>query len=137
MSLFIRIKRICTNYSDFLAASYKTTIQLLKRKFCMDNIVSAFNVVRKINREELLPYKFKNDFNSHKTILFFNEFNYNLNINNIISSFRNIIWSFFLFLCFFLITSACIYTNLMSTLSIYKMILNSIYTFLAYRIEPN
>jgi hypothetical protein len=90
MSLFIRNKRICTNYSDFLAASYKTTIQLLKRKFCMDNIVSAFNVVRKINREELLPYKFKNDFNSHKTILFFNEFNYNLYINNIIyESFSN------------------------------------------------
>ena len=84
-SLFIRTKRICSDYSDFIDSTKTLSIQLLKRGYKSTNIMKTFNIVSNINRDKLLPYKIKEnnlDFNSNLPI--FINFNFNFDIKRII-----------------------------------------------------
>ena len=58
-SLFIRIKRICSEKIDFLYHSRNLIVQLLKRGYDYDFLLRIFNVVNKLNRNDLLGYKDK------------------------------------------------------------------------------
>ena len=60
-SLFIRIKRICSSYSDFLFFSRKLTDQLLKRGYVKNVIFKVIRTISNIDRIKLLPYKPKSD----------------------------------------------------------------------------
>ena len=64
--LLIRIKRICTNYSDFLFFSFKLKNHLLNRGYSSKLFNRIFNIINKCKREDLLPYKNKKaiDFNN-------------------------------------------------------------------------
>jgi hypothetical protein len=89
-SLFIRIRRICTDYSDFVIASIKLAKQLLQRNYKIDKIFNAFRLVSNMDRSLLIPYKNKKDIQTENDILFFTHFNYNLDLKNLIQkSFLN------------------------------------------------
>ena len=89
-SLFIRIRRVCTDYSDFVIASIKLAKQLLQRNYKIDKIFNAFRLVSNMDRSLLIPYKNKKDIQTENDILFFTHFNYNLDLKNLIQkSFLN------------------------------------------------
>jgi hypothetical protein len=83
-SLFIRLRRICTDYSDFITASITLTSQLAKRNYSITKIKKIFIAISQTSRNDLLPYKIKESLDLNKNILFFCNFNYNLNLNNLI-----------------------------------------------------
>ena len=64
--LLIRIKRICTNFSDFLYFSFKLKTHLLMRGYNSKLFNKLFNIINNCKREDLLPYKDKKsiDFNN-------------------------------------------------------------------------
>jgi len=59
-SLFRRIRRICTNYSDFLFHSRNLIFNLLKRGYELDFLMKNFLSVSRIDRLSLIKYKIKN-----------------------------------------------------------------------------
>ena len=83
-SLFIRVRRICSKYSDYLYFSRKLISQLISRGYSYSKLVSLAITIGKINRDSLLPYKNKlNYINSDKSIFFGTEFNkYFCNLND-------------------------------------------------------
>jgi len=91
ISLFIRIRRICSDYSDFIGASIGLFIQLLQRGYANKQIVHAFHLVSNIERESLILYKNKNSINLDfsKNLFLFHKFNFN------ISKFNDFIFSSF------------------------------------------
>lgn len=89
-SLFIRIRRICSDYIDFIDAAKKLRDNLLERGYDLLIIRSVFNNVSNLDRESLLPYKIKNkNLDFSKNIPFF--FHFNSNFNN----FNNLVYSSF------------------------------------------
>ena len=87
ISLFIRNRRICTNFSDFIIVSKMQIEQLVKRGYNRSNLVKICKTISNYDRNSLLPYKEKiNNFLSEEEnfILYFHFFNYNLNIQSII-----------------------------------------------------
>ena len=83
-SLFTRIKRICSNFVDYLYFSFKTSLSLVKRKYDFNLVCSVANKVNKIERNSLLPYKDKNKnviTNSIKTCVFYDSNYANLKDN--------------------------------------------------------
>ena len=58
-SLFIRIRRICTEYIDYLYFSRKLIAQLLKRGYKYEFLIKICLSIGKEERKELLPYKNK------------------------------------------------------------------------------
>ena len=62
-SLFIRIRRICTNYIDYLFYSRKLIAQLLKRGYDFKFLIKICLTLGKVNRNELIPYKDKETIN--------------------------------------------------------------------------
>jgi hypothetical protein len=99
ISLFIRNRRICTNFSDFIIVSKMQIEQLVKRGYIRSNLVKICKTISNYDRNSLLPYKDKvNNFLSEDLnyVLYFHFFNYNLNIQSIIyncfkSIFSNIV----------------------------------------------
>ena len=90
-SLFIRIKRICTDHCDFIISSINLTNQLIQRGYDVSMIIKVFKIVNSIDRSSLLPYKDKIDIRKENDILFFNQFNYNIDLKTLIQkSFLNI-----------------------------------------------
>ena len=90
-SLFIRIKRICTDHCDFIISSINLTNQLIQRGYDISMIIKVFKIVNSIDRSSLLPYKDKIDIRKENDILFFNQFNYNIDLKTLIQkSFLNI-----------------------------------------------
>ena len=74
-SLFIRIRRICSNYLDYLFHSKKLIIQLFKRGYDLEKISVTARSVGLISREKLLPYKNKTIDKPNKCFLsLFNRF---------------------------------------------------------------
>lgn len=60
-SLFIRIRRICTNYNDYLYYSREIIINLMKRGYKLDYLENIFIKISRIDRESLIQYKVKNN----------------------------------------------------------------------------
>jgi hypothetical protein len=85
-NLFLRIKRICTDYYDFTDASKQLSVNLLERGYESKKIRKVFNYISKIDRSSLLPYKEKNkNIDFSKNIPFFFIFNFNFpNFNKIL-----------------------------------------------------
>ena len=93
VSLLIRIKRICSDYFDFINATKNLSLQLLERGYDYKKLSSTFKLISNVERNVLLPYKIKDvklDFS--KNILFFFKFNFNIhNFNDLVfSSFNNL-----------------------------------------------
>ena len=59
LSLFIRIKRICSFFHDFLYFGRKLISQLKTRGYSKNLLYNSFNIVSKIDRSNLIPYKKK------------------------------------------------------------------------------
>jgi hypothetical protein len=92
-NLFLRIKRICSDYYDFIDASKQLSVNLLERGYESKKIRKVFNYISNIDRSILLPYKEKNNnIDFSKNIPFFFIFNCNFsNFNNILfNSYKDI-----------------------------------------------
>ena len=78
-SLFIRLRRINSNFSDFVLACKEIINQLLKRGYKFRVLIKTFKIISDTERNTLIPYKEKNNIfkNDKKNILFFKKFNYN------------------------------------------------------------
>ena len=59
-SLFIRIRRICSDFSDYLYFSRLLTFQLQKRGYSNNEICFNSRLISKEERNHLIPYKTKN-----------------------------------------------------------------------------
>ena len=93
-SLLIRIRRICTKYTDYLYFARKLIVQLLSRGYKFNELFSLAITIGKIERESLLPYKEKSKFiKSEKLIYFGTEFNKSVaNFNKEVSDSFNTIF---------------------------------------------
>jgi predicted GIY-YIG superfamily endonuclease len=69
-SLMIRIRRICSSYDDFLYHSSLLIIRLINRGYTYKKLVKIRNMVSKLDREKLIPYKDKTTNLSNETIYF-------------------------------------------------------------------
>jgi hypothetical protein len=77
----LRIRRICSDYYDFVEASKDLALNLLERGYSSKEIRRAFNIVSKLDRSTLLPYKKKDkNLDFSKNIPFF--FMFNANFSN-------------------------------------------------------
>jgi hypothetical protein len=76
-SLFIRIKRICTNDIDSYFFTRKLIFQLLSRGYNYKNLVSIQLGIGNLPRKSFIDYKIKSsdNFKNSKTLLTSNEFN--------------------------------------------------------------
>ena len=71
-SIFIRIRRICTNLCDYLFFSRKLTKQLIARGYDRLKIRKISRTIANIDRSKLLPYKIRvNKFSDRKNQIFF------------------------------------------------------------------
>jgi hypothetical protein len=84
-SIFIRIKRICSKFSDFLYSSCIISDQLIERGFEKAKIDHIFRSVAKMDRLKLLPYKSKLKALDKKTLIF--SFPYETNTKGVNSVF--------------------------------------------------
>jgi hypothetical protein len=86
-SLFIRIRRICSNYIDYLFHSKKLIIQLFKRGYNLAKITSIARSIGSIDRLKLLPYKNKNSNLNKNSLNLFNKFDKSLDfLKNILNN---------------------------------------------------
>ena len=77
-NLMLRIKRICTDYFDFVEAAKDLSLNLLERGYEAKEIRRVFNIVSNLDRNSLIPYKKKvNNLDFSKNIPFFFMFNSN------------------------------------------------------------
>jgi len=91
-SLLIRLRRISSEYYDFVSDAGQLIIKLLERGYKFKSIRASFFIISNIDRNSLIAYKTKlNNIDFSKNILFFYNFNYNLYKFNdmIFSSFNN------------------------------------------------
>ena len=70
-SIFIRIRRICTHYSDFLFFARRLTSQLIKRGYNKLKLRKAVRTIGNMERNLLLPFKIKSTLFNDKKLLFF------------------------------------------------------------------
>lgn len=89
--LFIRIRRICTNYSDFLYFTSKIIFELIKKGYKFDDLRKICNMVGKIDRSSLIPYKLKPQFIDNNSILVKSKYSKNIpNLNDLLfKTFKN------------------------------------------------
>ena len=82
-SLYIRIRRICSNFSDFLLCGSKLLSQLVSRGYNRLKVIKTFMIVAKIDRNSLIAYKDKSldKLKLNNTIYF--KFPFDSNINKI------------------------------------------------------
>ena len=76
VSLFTRIRRICSSYIDYLHFSRLLLIQLLKRGYKLEIISGIIRSIGNVERNSLLPYKDKNQnkFLTHSSCKLFIEY---------------------------------------------------------------
>jgi len=93
-SLFIRIRRICSESHDYLYFSRLLIFQLIQRGYDFNFLINIARNVFKLDRSSLLPYKAKNDsFKDFFLIIMpFNRSNISLDriIYNSFSNFNNV-----------------------------------------------
>jgi len=88
-SIFIRNRRICSYYSDYILISKQHIQQLMKSGYEKSSLIKLCKSIGDIDRDSLLPYKEKNKqfFSSeHKNLFYFDFFNINLNKKGLIIS---------------------------------------------------
>ena len=93
-SLFIRIRRICSSYLDYLANSRNLCVQLAKRDYNLKEVFKICRIVGNIDRNSLIPYHQKNQNIDFRTnILFVLPFDktFTDSRSQIVSSFKNIV----------------------------------------------
>jgi hypothetical protein len=78
LSLFIRIRRICTNYWDYLYFSSLLIIQLCKRGYNLNEIRKIAHQVGKNNQRNLLPHKIRPKKDQESNVFFFCKYNSNI-----------------------------------------------------------
>jgi hypothetical protein len=92
-ALFIRNRRICSDYFNYIIICKTQMKQLIKRGYNRISLIKLCKTIGKVERDSLLPYKVKKNFlksRDKKTILYYHKYNYNLKVNNIINnSFNN------------------------------------------------
>ena len=79
-SLFIRIRRICTKFSNFIFFSSKLSKQLTKRGYDINLINRTFSMVSKLRRDDLLTYKPKKSVDFNDNFLF--KYLFDSNVHN-------------------------------------------------------
>ena len=90
VGLLIRIRRICTNFSDFLFFSFKLKFQLLNRGYNSIVFDKIFDKIQKSDREAFLPYKEKEDLDFNNKIYLKQAFDTNCeNFKNIVKTSYN------------------------------------------------
>jgi hypothetical protein len=77
-SLFIRIRRICTYYNDFLYHSTLLITRLLKRGYDYNKLIKIRHMVCKLDRDSLIPYKQKINKFSADTVFFKIPYDFNI-----------------------------------------------------------
>jgi hypothetical protein len=77
-SLFTRIRRICTSYSDFLKHSLNLFVQLLKRGYKYKTLAGIIRSIGDKKREALLPYKINKKSESNVLLKSFSYYDENL-----------------------------------------------------------
>jgi len=92
ISILMRPKRICSNYSDFLYYSRLFIFQLLSRGYNYSSLIKTMFMVSRMDRDSLICYKEKNKFDMDNNIVFKFPYDFNfINSKNIcIQSFNNI-----------------------------------------------
>jgi predicted GIY-YIG superfamily endonuclease len=77
-SLFIRLRRICTRYCDYLYYSRQLIFQLVKRGYIFKKLLKICITIGNIDRSELLPYKSKtnNNFSNKLKLILYFDFNF-------------------------------------------------------------
>jgi len=88
-NLYIRNRKICSDYSDYISISKLHINRLLKLGHKRTSLIKLCKSIGNLDRNSLLPYKEnKNTFFSSelKNILFFDTFSFNLDIRKIIYS---------------------------------------------------
>jgi len=91
-SLFIRLRRICSSYSDYLHFSFLLIKQLLTRGYNYNYLVKLCHIIGNIDRFSLLPYKDK-----HNITKFSNHFILPLKYEDSIKNLHNIYISSYYF----------------------------------------
>jgi hypothetical protein len=77
-SLFIRIRRICSKYSDYLYFANKLIEQLVNRGYEKTSTQKMAHSIALVERSSLLPYKVKTNAFNHDKLIFF-KFPFDLN----------------------------------------------------------
>jgi len=80
-SIFIRVRRICTEYSDYLYFSRLFVFELVKRGYDFKVLSSQTRMIGRIKRDDLIPYKEKKTFVNKKNIYL--TLNYDKNLKNV------------------------------------------------------
>ena len=77
-SLFIRLRRICTRYCDYLFYSRELIFQLLKRGYNLTKLSKLCLSIGNVDRLKLLPYKCKetNKFSNQLKLILYFDFNF-------------------------------------------------------------
>ena len=70
-SLFIRLRRICSIYSDFLFYARRLINQLIARGYNKNVVIKTSILISNIDRLDLLEYKQKSDFFGKNNCIFF------------------------------------------------------------------
>lgn len=96
-TIFIRNRRICTNYHDYIAISKLHIDQLVNRGYNIIDLIKTCKIIGNIDRNSLLPYKDKQNnltIDNKINIMYFHLYNYNLNFSYIINnSFNSILYN--------------------------------------------
>ena len=84
-SLFLRIRRICSSFIDYLAIARQLSLNLIKRGFELSIIYKVSAVVGGLVRNSLLEYRIKGKLSRYNEIIWPIEFNSSFkNLNTVI-----------------------------------------------------
>jgi len=59
--VFFRIRRICSDLSDYLFHAYTFSLQFFKKNYNRDHVLKCLRMVSELDREQILPYKMKSN----------------------------------------------------------------------------
>lgn len=76
-TLFIRIRRICSDLSDYLFYARKLFSQLVIRGYDPNYLTKIIRIIAALDRSDIIKYKLKVNKFSNSNILFINEFDVN------------------------------------------------------------
>jgi len=93
-SLFIRLRRICSEYSEYLAESRELIIKLVSRGYDFKTLSKLRYIIGSIDLEKLIPYKEKKEYCKNnkincKIIFDFNYIDIKKDLNNFFNSIVN------------------------------------------------
>ena len=77
-SVFFRIRRICSNLSDYLYHSFIFSQEFIKKGYDQNNVHKCARMVSNLDRNSIIPYKKKlNKFDFYENLFFKLPFNFN------------------------------------------------------------